>query len=280
VTLIISAIGRKGGITKTSTATNLAAACARAGLFTVFIETDGQGNASEIMGVEKSDAFYKLILKDAKWEEMLVPVPDKFMGMRDMRFVMLPASNLTSEVESHADTAQNMIRRIRQLRGVADVVILDTSPGLTNVHVGCYLVSDYVYLPTTTEQFSVSSLDSAFELLEQAKRIGGTAYPAAQVFGILPNRYNWKENDAREKLGEIKGGYKRKCRIFDPIENSVAWHDSCTRQLSIYALSEAPRNLPGLSFSRPAARKAMQQFDVFAQSVIELAKPVAEAVGT
>lgn len=279
MTLVISAIGRKGGNTKTTTSANLAAACARAGLLTVFLGTDGQGNADEIMGVERSDAFYNLIINGAKWEDVLVPVPDKFTGMKGARLLTMPASNMTAEVETHPDAAITMIRRIRQLRGIADVVIMDTSPGLTNVHVGCYLSSDYVYLPTTTEQFSVSSLDSAFELLERAQKVGGATYPVAQVLGILPNRYNWKENDAREKLGEIKGGYKRKCRIFDPIENSVAWHDSCSRQLSIYALNES-RNLTGLGFSRPAARKATQQFDAFAQSVIALVKPAAEAIAT
>jgi len=280
MTTIYSAVARKGGNTKTTTSTNLAAAFARAGLFTVFIETDGQGNASEIMGVEKTDNFYNLIMKNARWEDVLAPVPSKFTSAKDAdaKLFMVSAADLTSEVESHQDTASNMIRRIGQLRGVADVVIMDTSPGLTNVHLGCYLSSDYVYIPSLCESFSVQSLESSFELLEKARIVGGSTYPVAKVLGILPNRYDWRQNDAREKLGEIKGGYKKKCRIFDPIEDSVAWHDSCSRQMSIYAHNDSLGL--GLGFSRPAARKALRQFDEFAQTAIKLAKAVTEAVTT
>jgi len=271
MTLIISAIGRKGGITKTSTATNLAAACARAGLFTVFIETDGQGNASSTMGVEKSDGFYDLIVGNARWEDLLVQVPGTFTGVKNSQLYMLPAHDRTSEFEMEDDTSDRMSLRIQQLRGWADVVVIDTSPGLTNVHLACYLTSDYVYLPTLCEADSVESLRSAFKYIDQTRGIAGEK-PIAQVLGILPNRFIVKQKDARENYGMIRGiGYMKSCPVFNPVFDGVAWHEARTDKLSIFAHAQRPAS-SWLSHNRSAAREAVKWFTPFTDQVIALAQ--------
>lgn len=269
MTLVISAIGRKGGITKTSTATNLAAACARAGLFTVFVETDGQGNASSSVGIEKRDSFYDLIMENARWEDVLEQVPDTFTGVKDAQFYMLSAHDRTSEFEMADDTASKLIRRVNQLRGWADVVVMDTSPGLTNVHLGCYLASDYVYLPTLCETDSVESLESAFKYIARTREMAA-GQKIADVLGILPNRFTGNQNDAREHYGMIRGfGYLKACHIFDPIHDGVAWHEARTDKLSIFAHAQ---RTSWLSHNRSAAKEAVKRFKPFADRVIELAK--------
>lgn len=96
-------LGRKGGITKTTLAINIAAGCARAGQRVVLIDADGQGNASSLVGIQPHDALYALIALNHDWDEVLEPVGASFHG--DGELWLLSSSDRHRLIEQHVDTA-------------------------------------------------------------------------------------------------------------------------------------------------------------------------------
>jgi chromosome partitioning protein len=267
MTMILSVMGRKGGITKTTVATNLAAACAGAGLFTVLVEMDGQGNASEAMGIKPRDDFHDLMLGNCEWSDVLQPALTTFT---DGELFALSASDLTREVEENPNTPSMIYERLKLLRGWADVVIVDTSPGITQVHAGCYYASDYVLLPTLCELDSVNSVSKTLGFLKTANEAGAAAgYPAAEVLGIIPNRYPSGERNAQFLLGVVQGRFGHEYPILGPIRDATVWASARRTEHSIFTYQ-------GANYAeRRSINVARKDFEQVAQVVI--AKVKAEA---
>lgn len=233
MTQIISIMGRKGGTTKTTVAINLAAACARAGLKTVLVDSDGQGNASSSVRVTPHDAFYKLIAEDQEFVDVLVPVPIEFHGQGEL--YLLAASNLMRVLESDPATSALIYERFNELRDWADVVIVDTSPGITHVHAGFYYTSDHIVLPTLCEYTSITSLTSMFDYLQSAQVQGEQAgYASAKVLGIIPNRFSASEKVQQVNIGFIRGRYGEQCEVFPMIRNLTVWNQASQLRESIF----------------------------------------------
>lgn len=234
---IISVNGRKGGIGKTLMAKTLAAACARAGLRTVLVDADGQGNASQGVRVKPHDAFYELVINDAEFGDVLRPVPLEFHGHGELWLLSTWMRQLDLELER--STTARIVERFPELNGWADVVIVDTSPGVTPVHAGFFYTADYVLLPTLCDMPSVTSLNSTFSYLASAAEAGQAAgYPTAQVLGIIPNCFSGKEKVQQVNLGIVIGRYGERHRVFNVMRNLTVWRQADQLRCSIFMMQE------------------------------------------
>lgn len=276
MTLIIGGIARKGGVGKTTTIMNLGAACARAGLFTVIIEADGQGNASRRVGLDPRDDFYDLVLGDAAWEDVMRPVPQDFTGAPDADLMLVSAWNATREVEEDKRTPGLMFDKLNTLRGYADVVLIDTSPGITQVHSGVYYAADLVFIPTMTELDSVDGTMDTLDFLDRArKEAEGTDYCVAEVLGALPMRVEKNTRTAKNNLEMLRLLMRRRhVRVFDPIPSGVAWQESRNRNLSIYTHREHLTS----DYDRASAVEAVRRFDPFVAEVLKRVNAAQEVI--
>lgn len=263
MTLILSVMGRKGGITKTTVAVNLAAECALAGLFTVLVETDGQGNASDHMGVRAHDGFTEMILGGRQWADVLQPVPETFTG-KACDLLMVSASDLTREVEEDPKTPARMVKALGALRGWADVVVVDTSPGANHIHVGCYYASDYVLMPTLCELDSINSLSKTLKYLAAADAAGGGDLRAAQVLGILPNRYAKGGRMSQYNLGMVEGRFGHEYHVFPQMYEEQAWAYARRDQRAVSAFK------PSDYRERESKKQAAKNFKPLVTRVLDL----------
>jgi cellulose biosynthesis protein BcsQ len=276
MSLIIAFLARKGGVGKTTYSENLAAALARAGLYTVFVEADGQGNASEHMRVRPHDGFNQLILHHREWSDVLIPVPETFCGMKT-RLFMVSAADQTFAVAKADETPERMIKVLNALRGWADVVIVDTSPDANNIHVGCYYAADYVLLPTLCTMDSINSISKTLHYLETAEFEGKGELHAAKVLGILPNQYRSGERNSQFNLGLVAGRFGREYHVFPQINYTQAWetiHSSERPQgtASIYSFK------PGDHRERESKRLALRDFKPVIDKVLEVLGKKSEEV--
>jgi chromosome partitioning protein len=266
MTEIIALMGRKGGITKTTLAVNLAAGCARAGLKTLIVDADGQGNASSSVRVQPHDAFYELIINDAEFADVVVEVPKEFHGEGPL--YLLSASDLQRRVEAHEDTAQRIYDRFEELDGVFDVVIVDTSPGITSVHNGFYYRSSRVYLPTLCDFTSIKSLESTISYLTSARELAEqSGLNVAKIAGIVPNKFNGSEKVQHSNFGYLRGLYPNVHHIpvFDFVRDLTVWRQAIQFRLSIYNYAPADDYN-----ARRQARVAASEIDPVLRSVLDL----------
>lgn len=224
--------GFKGGIGKSTVATNLAARCAREGLATLLVETDGQGNASQAMRVKPHNAFYEL-MHGAEPESVIVSVPASFHGAGDL--CLISAFNLQQEIESDPNTPMGVIQRFHELRQLADVIIVDTSPGNTEVHAGLYYAADYLIMPTLCDFLSTRSLATTFSHLNNAIAASqGTGYRVAQVLGIVPNKFQAREDVQQANNKKLHDDYEPTYKVYGFIRDLTAWRQASQLRHSIY----------------------------------------------
>jgi chromosome partitioning protein len=266
MTIILSVLGRKGGIGKTTLAKNIAAASALQGYTTVVIDADGQGNAADGMRVKRWDGFKSLILDDAEWNQVLSPVPAEFTGQDVNYLAVLPAFNQQLQVEKNDATPPIIYERMNELRGMVDVVVCDLPPGVSNTHTGLYYASDYVILPTLLEIDSVKSLETTVGYLDAAKVAGERAgYKVAEVLGIVPNRFSASERVHQVNSGYVRGVWEKRFSVFQPMRDLAVWRRAAQFEMSIYALSER-----GVYAERVEARKAITELGVITSVLFDL----------
>lgn len=255
MTIVLSIIGRKGGIGKTTLAKNICAASALRGYNTILIDADGQGNATDGVRVKREDGFKALVLDNAEWSDVLRPVPAEFIGEQRDNFYVLPAFDKQYLVEKNDDTPALIYERMADLRGYADVVVCDLPPGTSATHIGMYYASDYVLLPTLCELDSVTSLASTFSYLGQAASEGrARGINTASVLGIVPNRFNASEKTQQSNSGYVRGRYDQHYTCFPPLRDLAVWRKAQQLRMSIFALSEQ-----GIYAEKVEARKAITE---------------------
>lgn len=272
MTIILSIIGRKGGIGKTTLAKNICAAAALSGFSTILVDADGQGNASDGVRIKRFDGFRSLILDNAEWSDLLRPVPVEFIGQEGKSFYALPASDRQWEVDQNAEVPPVIVERMNELRGTVDIVVCDLPPGVGNTHIGLYYASDYVLLPTLCEYESVQSLASTVSYLSNAAEAGRrVGYNVAQVLGVVPNRFTVTERVHQANAGYIRGKYDAHFNIFTPLRDLAVWRKAAQLRTSVFALSET-----GVYAERVEARKAITELAPITNTLFDLAKADAQ----
>lgn len=192
---VIGLFNEKGGVGKSTIATHLAAGLALRGKRVVLIDTDPQGNATIAFGYEKSPQFYDLTVRNAPWKNVLSLVePEKYESpnMITEGQLFLCASNLESRNIANALERPAIIRqRVRELEGVVDFVIFDTSPTPSLLHAAITAACDYILIPTDCQAFGVKEgvASTMFHITEIRNEALARGIDIARPLGIIPNKY-------------------------------------------------------------------------------------------
>jgi cellulose biosynthesis protein BcsQ len=270
---IISVMGRKGGVGKTTLAKNLAAGCARAGLITVLVDADGQGNATAGVRVVPYDGFKALIKDDAEWADVLHPIPVDYAGVTH-NFFVLPAYNGQMAVEDDPQSVPQIVQRFAELTGQVDVVIVDTSPGTSYAHIGLYYALHYVLMPSLCVMESILSLGSMLDYLHSAEKSGVAAgYAVAKFLGIIPNQFDASEGVQKVNLGFIQGKYSETMTIFRPLRDLTVWRQASQYRMSIWQLADT-----GTYRERRDAKAAGNELDPVLKAIMAVVKQEKQTV--
>jgi chromosome partitioning protein len=203
---VFTVANQKGGVGKTTTAVNIAAALALQGVRTLVIDLDPQGNASTALGIEHrpgTPSSYEVLIGEISVEEALQRSP------HNDKLFCIPA---TIDLAGAEIELVSMVAREGRLRTALaelkhhdfDYVFIDCPPSLGLLTINALVAAPEVLIPIQCEYYA---LEGVGQLLRNIEMVKSHLNPDLEVSTVILTMYDGRTKLADQVAGDVRGHF-------------------------------------------------------------------------
>jgi chromosome partitioning protein len=198
---IVCVANQKGGVGKTATVVNLAAAIALSGKKTLIVDFDPQGNATSGVGTGKDDfqfSVYQFLINQVEPQAVILST-----GIPLLKIIPSDMDLVGADIElvPMADREKVLKKRLSPLIADFDYIFLDCPPSLGLLTVNALTAAHGIIVPTQCEYYALEGLGS---LLSTIQIIQKDLNPALVIEGILLTMFDGRNNLSSQVEKEVR----------------------------------------------------------------------------